>query len=57
MIKCMSEFIKFYTQHIKAKSGGHIEIFDMRMAEVLHPLKNLIEINAKYRKFLSDNPN
>lgn len=27
----------------------------MRMYAVLNPLKNLIDINAKYRKFLSDN--
>jgi hypothetical protein len=56
MKKYMQEFIKFYTSHIKAKGGGHTEVFELRMAEVLKPLRLLLDINAKYRKFKSDNP-
>ncbi|EAR86465.2 transmembrane protein, putative (macronuclear) [Tetrahymena thermophila SB210] len=49
VIKIMKEFVKFFTPHIKY---GHPEIYDLKIAKVLEPLTNLIDINNQYRQFM-----
>ena len=44
----MTEFVKYYTSHLKS---GHKVIFEEKMTRLLLPLKNLIYIKFTYRMF------
>lgn len=44
----MNEYIKFFAQHLKM---GHKEIYEVKLAGLLKPLKDLIDINYSYRGF------
>lgn len=48
VLKSMQEFIKFYAPHMKS---GHKIIYEGKMALVLRPLQELININYSYRSF------
>lgn len=49
LVKSMGDFVKFYATHMKS---GHKIVYEGKMATVLRPIQELININYSYRSFM-----